>query len=88
VRDAWRAGVPEPPAGGVRVRRPRSGSPADRAGLREGDVVVAIDDAAIAHDLDAPAVQHAIRAHPSGDEIRLRVQRAGADPIDVSARRP
>lgn len=88
VRDAWRSGVPEPPAGGVRVRRPRSGSPADRAGLREGDVVVAIDGAAITHDLDAPAVQRAIGARASGEEIRLQVKRSGAGPIDVSARRP
>jgi len=87
VRDAWRTSLPPRPAGGVRVRRPRRGSPADRAGLREGDVVVAIDGAAIADDLDAPAVQRAIRARASGDEIRLRVERAGADPIDVSARR-
>ncbi|MDO8562645.1 MAG: PDZ domain-containing protein [Candidatus Limnocylindria bacterium] len=88
VRDARRAGVPEPTAGGLRVRRPRHGSAADHARLRPGDVVVAIDGATIAHDLDAQAVQRAIDTHASGDEITLHVERAGAGAIDLSARRP
>ena len=53
-------------------------SPAERAGLRPGDVFMAIDGEAIA---DVEALVEAIQAHDAGDRVRLRIRR-GADAID------
>ncbi|MCE7790874.1 trypsin-like peptidase domain-containing protein [Salipaludibacillus sp. CUR1] len=46
-------GLPEDVKGGVYVESAENGTPADEAGLREGDVIVALDDQEIkdAHDL-------------------------------------
>jgi PDZ domain len=88
VRQVLQEANSEPPERGVRVRRPRAGSEVERAGLEQGDRVVAIDDKEIATDLDAAAVQGAIRAHASGDTLRLRiVQSAGGD-VELTVRRP
>lgn len=88
VRQAWQETIPQPPDGGLRVRWPRAGSEAERAGLVEGDQVLAIDGHEIKTDLDTSAVQTAIRAHASGDPVRLRVLRQGSGPIEMTARRP
>lgn len=87
VRQAWRETLRPAREGGLRVRQPRSGSEADRVGLREGDRVVAIDDEDVATDLDLTAIQGAIRAHSPGEEIRLKVRRE-AKTLDMVARRP
>jgi PDZ domain-containing protein len=88
VRQAWQETILPAPEDGLRVRRPRSGSEAERAGLVEGDHVVAIDGHEIKTDLDTSAVQTAIRAHASGDPVRLRVVRKGGEAIELTARRP
>ena len=88
VRQAWQETIPPPPDGGLRVRRPRAGSEVERAGLVEGDQLLAIDGHEIKTDLDTSAVQTAIRARASGDMVRLRVLRKGSDPIELTARRP
>lgn len=88
VRQAWQETLPPPPEGGLRVRPPRTASEADRAGVVAGDQVLAIDGHEIKTDLDTGAVQTAIRAHASGDTVRLRVLRKGSGPIDLTARRP
>ncbi len=49
-------------------------SPADRDGLRSGDVVVAVNDSEIK---DAQALIDACKALHSGDKVRLKVLRAG-----------
>lgn len=87
-RQAWQETIPPLPDGGLRVRQPRAGSEAERAGLVKGDHVVAIDGHEIKTDLDTSAVQTAIRAHASGDLVRLRVLRNGAAPIELTLRRP
>lgn len=87
VRQAWRETLPPAREGGLRVRQPRSGSEADRVGLREGDRVVAIDEKDVATDLDLVAIQGAIRGHSPGEEIRLKVRRE-AKMLDMVARRP
>jgi S1-C subfamily serine protease len=66
--------VAEDARGGATVAEIVSGSPADRAGLAVGDVIVAVDSTATT---DAAALIAAIRAHRPGDHVRLRVQRGG-----------
>ncbi len=66
---------------GAVVRKVREGSPAEAAGLAAGDVIVAIDGAAIASMADV--VVHLRRQRP-GDVIGLRVFRAG-QPVDAVA---
>jgi putative serine protease PepD len=62
-------------AGGV-----KSGSAADQAGLREGDIVTAFEGKKVT---DADALIVAIRAKSAGDTVSLKVQR-GNQTIDVS----
>ncbi|MGC5627455.1 S1C family serine protease [Georgenia sp. Z1344] len=57
---------------GAVVRAVEPGSPADEAGLREGDVVTALDDAAVG---SAAALTAAVREHVGGDEVVLAVVR-------------
>jgi len=88
VRQAWQDTIPAVPDGGLRVRQPRAGSEAERAGLVEGDAVVAINGHEIKTDLDTSAVQTVIRAHASGDLVRLRLVRKGSEAIELTASRP
>ncbi|HEV2895620.1 MAG TPA: trypsin-like peptidase domain-containing protein, partial [Actinomycetota bacterium] len=59
---------------GALVQEVASGSPADRAGLRAGDLVVAIDGQAIQEFSELAA---RIRAHKPGDKATLKVIRDG-----------
>ena len=87
VRQAWRETDTPAPEGGLRIRQPRSGSEAQRVGLRVDDQVVAIGATAIPTDLEIGAVQGAIRAHDSGDEMVLTVRR-GKEQFKAILRRP
>jgi hypothetical protein len=69
------------PGPGVRVASVLADSPAEAAGLREGDVVVAIEGALIA---DLQAFADALRERRSGDVIRIGIQRGDAE-LDVEA---
>jgi hypothetical protein len=60
---------------GVAVDFLMAGSPAARAGLRQGDLVVAIDGAPIRDSLEAFERVRRDR----GDEVRLTIRRAGAE---------
>ena len=53
-----------------------TGSAAERAGLRDGDVLVRIDDVAVD---GFEALRRAIRAHRPGDIVRLMYLRDGRD---------
>ena len=64
---------------GAYVARIVSGSPAEEAGLKEGDVVTAVDDEKIS---SADALILAVRAHDIGDKVTLTVVR-GSDTIKV-----
>jgi hypothetical protein len=88
VNQAWRDTSPPVPSGGIWVRPPRGGSAAARAGLREGDRIVAVDDQQIASDVDTQSMQSAIRKHQSGEEIRLRVRRAADELLEITVARP
>jgi len=57
-----------------------TGSPADLAGIKEGDIIVAIDGSPVA-DADTAVVR--IRSHAPGDELTFTVERDGED-IDVT----
>ena len=59
---------------GLRVVSVAEGSLAARAGLREGDLLLRLDDT----DLRSPAqADEALARHPSGQPLRLLAQRAG-----------
>lgn len=60
---------------GVRLSGVRTGSPAEQAGLRAGDVIVAMDDDEVA---DLHAYTAALRARGPGREVRITVLRGGA----------
>jgi membrane-associated protease RseP (regulator of RpoE activity) len=51
-----------------------SGSPADDAGLEEGDVITAVDDTDVT---DAEGLIEEISAHESGDEVTITYERDG-----------
>ncbi len=59
---------------GAQVAQVRTSTPAAAAGLRAGDVITAIDDAAIA---SSDALRTAIDAHRPGDTVKLTVVRSG-----------
>ena len=62
---------------GVYVHPPRGGSPAEKAGLQAGDLIVAIDGTRV----DSFArLQTVIRNHELGDQIRFKLHR-GVDEI-------
>jgi carboxyl-terminal processing protease len=64
------------------VVAPRPGSPAEKAGLRTGDILKTIDER---HTRPMPAVvaERLLRGAP-GSSVKLGVLRAGADPFDVT----
>ncbi|CAN5690904.1 hypothetical protein BH24ACT5_BH24ACT5_15560 [soil metagenome] len=61
---------------GAEVRLVSQGSAADAAGLREGDVILAVGDAVIGTDGDIGA---AVRASAPGDNVAVRFDRGGAE---------
>ena len=60
---------------GAQIGTVRAGGPAAAAGLKTGDVITAIDGAAIAN---ANKLTAAISSHQPGDSIRLSVTRGGS----------
>lgn len=66
----------------VMVVAARTGSPADKAGLRPGDILKSIDER---HTRPMPAVvaDRLLRGAP-GSSVKLGILRAGADPFDVT----
>ncbi len=70
----------------ARVERVIVGSPADRAGIRAGDVVVRLNGRAASEDAVEDLREHLDR----GDTVRLRVRRSGREEerVLVAAQRP
>jgi putative serine protease PepD len=62
--------------GGARVSQVSSGSPAQLAGLRTGDVITSINNQTVD---TAEALIVAIRTHRPGENVKLAFQRAGKD---------
>jgi putative serine protease PepD len=65
-----------PAQNGAEVVRVPAGTPASRAGLQEGDVVIALDGKKVA---DGIGLIVAIRSHQPGDEVTLTVRRDGSE---------
>ena len=63
---------------GVRITGAMPGSPAEAAGLREGDVIVGMDDAKLASLAEFAA---ALGAKAPGDRVKVRVVRDGAEKV-------
>ncbi len=67
--------------GGVRLSGVRSGSPADQAGIRAGDIIIQIATFEVA---DLYAMTDALRAFEPGDTVAIKVRR-GDEIIEVEA---
>ncbi|MCE2921483.1 MAG: PDZ domain-containing protein [Roseomonas sp.] len=63
-----------PPRGGAQVLGVERGSPAARSGLRQGDVITAVDGARISNNRD---LVRGISAIPPGQNVRLSLLREG-----------
>ncbi len=63
-----------PAINAIRIVRPFAGSPAARAGLRSGDLVLAIDGQAVGADVEAAIAR---MRGPEGSAVRLSVRRDG-----------
>jgi putative serine protease PepD len=76
IERAWLGVSSAPDAGGdgARVQELTAGSPAQRAGLRAGDVIVSVDGRAVAEPSDIAA---AIEDRRPGDSVRIEVLRGG-----------
>ncbi len=88
LRQAWQETTASPAPGGVRLRPPRAESEMSRSDAAAGELIAAIEGKEIANDLELSAVQGAIRAHESGEEIRLTVRGRGAATREITIRRP
>lgn len=64
------------------VVAPRAGSPAERAGVRSGDIVKTIDGRHT-RGVSVPVGERLLRGAP-GSVVKLQVLRPGLDPIDIS----
>jgi carboxyl-terminal processing protease len=72
-------------AGVIRVVRPIEDSPAERAGVLAGDIIVSIDGEPVGSDLDAAITR---MRGPAGSPIRISVRRdEHAEPIEFALRR-
>jgi len=76
---------PAGPACRMTVVRPLPGSPADKAGVRAGDVVAAVDGASV----DGKTVDEVVKLvrGPRGTQVILTLQRGGESPFDLTITR-
>jgi carboxyl-terminal processing protease len=74
-----------PAKGGLRVASVLPDTPAEQAGLEEGDLIVAVDGRSIA-DVPAEVATARIKG-PPGTEVELRVQSVTGKPRDVTVER-
>lgn len=67
------------------VTKPIAGSPADRAGVKVGDIVVSVDGAAL-DGLTVDGARDRIRG-PKGSDVTLTLRRGGGAPIQLTITR-
>ncbi len=72
--EAWNAARPPMADTGIVVQPPRTGSAADEAGFRPGDVIVAVDGEKVD---SVPALQKAVKGHLPHEWIEFGVRRNG-----------
>jgi carboxyl-terminal processing protease len=79
------AQVAEAEGGGVRIMEPFEGQPAWEAGLRRGDIILAVDGA----DITTMTLQDAISLirGPKGSDVTLTVKSPDQEPRDVTVTR-
>lgn len=70
---------------GVTVLPPRSASAASKAGLRAGDIIIAVDGREVDKYGD---LQNAVRSHKSGETIELSIHRQSGERVDISVEIP
>ena len=80
INTAWSETAPPEPAPGLLLQPPRPDSDLARAGVRGGELLIAVDDRPV-HDF--VEVQTAIRGHTPGEEVVLRLQRDSEEPVEV-----
>jgi S1-C subfamily serine protease len=68
--------APKPDVQGAHIDTVKVRTPADRAGLKPGEVIVAVDEQPVA---DAAALAELLRRYRPGDTVTLTVRGAGAD---------
>jgi S1-C subfamily serine protease len=67
---------------GAAIQQVGAGSPADKGGLRPGDVIIAVDNTKIASPEDLLA---ALRQHNPGDKVQITyVRNNNTDTVDVT----
>ena len=83
VFNALREAAPPEDEAGVVVRQPRPGSPAARAGLKEGDVILAVNDQEVPSVWEIGPLLQPLQQ--SAQPIRLRIRRRGGATEEVTA---
>jgi hypothetical protein len=84
INTAWRETAPPEAAPGLLLQPPRPDSDLARAGVRGGELLIAVDDRPVRNFVE---VQTAIREHTPGEEVLLRLQRDGEEPAAVRVSR-
>lgn len=72
------------PTEGIVVRTPRAQSNAERAGLRHGDVILAVDGREVRSYQD---MLDRMRDHQPGEDVKLRARRGTGDPQTLNLTR-
>ncbi len=85
LHSAWRETAPAAQENGVLVRTPRAISSAAHAGIRAGDVIVAVDSQKIRTYGD---LHDALQKREPSEEVRFRVLRGTDEPLEITATRP
>jgi S1-C subfamily serine protease len=60
----------------VQVDDIRAGTPAERAGIRKGDIIIAVNEITVT---DMHSYSEALKTLDPGDEIRVRFLRSGVE---------
>ncbi|HUV39051.1 MAG TPA: PDZ domain-containing protein, partial [Planctomycetota bacterium] len=76
----------EPAPGGVRLAGVLEGTPAEKAGLRAGDVILRVDDVRVQNPVE---LHNELQKHKPGDKLSIALQRDGRDMVvEVTLDRP